>query len=246
LEILKRILGILSTGKKVSNSYSERVFTIMKLVAFSDTHGQHADVEIPECDVAIFAGDCCKYGSREEFYDFVKWYQNVPAKLKLLTPGNHDFCTQKYPHFGDQACQEYGIQYMADNGYTIDNLAYYGWPWTPPYGNYAWMATESWMAGRLNNIQYPHHVLISHGPPRGILDWTPRDGGQSVGSMALFKHHGWSMSEVHIFGHIHHSYGAERYKGKLYVNCSLLNEEYELVNKPVVINMEHKREWRVE
>ena len=40
-----------------------------------------------------------------------------------------------------------------------------------------------------------------------------------------------------IHGHIHGGYGIEKEEKKTYVNCSVLDEEYRLANKPVVIDI---------
>lgn len=38
----------------------------MRVVAFSDTHGQHDALEMPDGDLLIFAGDMCRFGSLDE------------------------------------------------------------------------------------------------------------------------------------------------------------------------------------
>ena len=39
----------------------------MKIVAFSDTHSKHKNITIPECDVAICAGDISSIGQKAAF-----------------------------------------------------------------------------------------------------------------------------------------------------------------------------------
>ncbi len=51
----------------------------------------------------------------------------------------------------------------------------------------------------------PNSVLITHGPPRGILDLTRSQ--KHVGSVALKKFVDLTDPLVHIFGHIHESHG---------------------------------------
>src|SRR3989337_1793862 len=40
-----------------------------------------------------------------------------------------------------------------------------------------------------------------------------------------------------IFGHIHEGYGILKKKDTTFINCSVVNEHYNLVNEPVVINL---------
>ena len=227
----------------------------MKIVAFSDTHGRHEEAVIPECDVAIFAGDCCKYGSRDEFTEFVDWYAKQPAEFKILVPGNHDICTEKYLGSAKLVCNNRDIIYLADNGITINGVEFYGFPWTPPYGNYVWMATEEAMLAYLEKFIVSPDVFISHGPPNGILDFTARTN-EFVGSTAIRRYitDSWLMPtmlekdiSLHIFGHIHENYGIEKLGGRptLFANVSLLNLAYEMVNQPRVFEMEQRIQWRV-
>jgi len=41
----------------------------------------------------------------------------------------------------------------------------------------------------------------------------------------------------HVFGHIHEGYGDYTWDDTKYHNCSVLDEHYELVNKPIVIDL---------
>jgi Icc-related predicted phosphoesterase len=50
-------------------------------------------------------------------------------------------------------------------------------------------------------------VLITHGPPVGILDLV--DDGQHVGSMALRRLVDRRPPRLHLFGHIHQAFGIE-------------------------------------
>jgi Icc-related predicted phosphoesterase len=43
--------------------------------------------------------------------------------------------------------------------------------------------------------------------------------------------------KLHVFGHIHGSAGVEVINRTTFVNASIMNEEYECTNKPIVIEI---------
>jgi Icc-related predicted phosphoesterase len=83
-------------------------------------------------------------------------------------------------------------------------------------------------------------VLIVHGGPKNIgsLNITYRTK-EDVGCPYLYE----KISELKnlkllVSGHIHEGYGFIEENGKLFVNASQLNLQYELVNKPYIIDTE--------
>ena len=60
--------------------------------AFSDTHGSHRRLQVPEdADIIICAGDAVEDDLRGgEYDDFISWFGAFPAKWKLFVPGNHE------------------------------------------------------------------------------------------------------------------------------------------------------------
>lgn len=73
-------------------------------------------------------------------------------------------------------------------------------------------------------------VLITHGPPFGILDRTI--SGLEVGCEDLLKTIKKLKPKFHLFGHIHEAYGEENGINTTFINGSLLDEHYNLVNAP--------------
>jgi Icc-related predicted phosphoesterase len=43
--------------------------------------------------------------------------------------------------------------------------------------------------------------------------------------------------QVHVFGHIHGGYGGDHDGTTYFVNASLLNEAYQVANKPIVVEL---------
>jgi len=41
--------------------------------------------------------------------------------------------------------------------------------------------------------------------------------------------------KIHVFGHIHHSYGQRTMDGIEFLNASICDERYEPTNKPIVV-----------
>jgi Icc-related predicted phosphoesterase len=215
----------------------------MKIVAFADTHGQHAQVELPKGDVLVFAGDACKYGSRDEMIDFLEWFSSHRNAEKIVVAGNHDMCVEKYPSFMARKCAYYGITYLQDDGCYIDGIKFWGTPWTPQFGNWAFMTDRLRLAEIFGKIRPDTDVVISHGPPRGRKDYAVF-GDEHVGSPELLGAVSRVAASLHIFGHIHESYGWETgMRGEIYANVSLVDEYYKMVNKPVVFERKRIVSW---
>ena len=62
------------------------------IFAFSDTHGRHRDLQVPEnVDIVICAGDVVEDDMiGGEYDDFIEWFSSLPVRWKILVPGNHE------------------------------------------------------------------------------------------------------------------------------------------------------------
>jgi Icc-related predicted phosphoesterase len=78
-------------------------------------------------------------------------------------------------------------------------------------------------------------VLITHGPPFGILDWTAR--GERVGCEDLLEAVRRVKPRLHVFGHIHEGYGEHEQDGTRFVNASICTEAYQPTNAPIVVDV---------
>lgn len=63
----------------------------MKICFISDTHGKHNNLQIPQVDVLVHAGDITSYGSRKEVASFLSWFTLQKSRYKIMIAGNHDF-----------------------------------------------------------------------------------------------------------------------------------------------------------
>lgn len=153
-----------------------------------------------------------------------------------MIAGNHDFCFQKHPEESRGILSDAGIIYLEDEAIELHGIKFYGIPWTPQFGNWAFMGNEDFLSRKWAQVPMDTDVIISHGPPRGILDIT--EEGERTGSI-IHRHMVRSIRpKLNVFGHIHECYGRERHFGTDYINASLVNRQYEMVNAPVVYNLE--------
>lgn len=184
----------------------------MKIAATSDTHRIHDQVNFPECDVAILAGDVCGYGTLQEFCRAIAWFGQRKATNKIYVPGNHDRFVEDNLEEARNICKQNGVIMLVGESITIDTFVFYGFPWTPPFGRWAFMSPddESGISEKLKTMPEHVDVMICHGPPRGHLDlvWDRRAGHINVGSTELLAKIMMAQPSVVICGHIHE--GAEQ------------------------------------
>ena len=83
----------------------------------------------------------------------------------------------------------------------------------------------------------PHDidVLITHGPPQGILDLCFH--GERVGCSDLLEFVKKIKPRVHAFGHIHESYGSLEIDKTIFINACNLNESYMVAHPPIDIEI---------
>jgi Icc-related predicted phosphoesterase len=197
----------------------------MKILAISDTHNQHKKIIIPEADVLIHCGDLTNGGEIWEIKKFCEWIAKTPVKHRIVIPGNHDRSFQKQEMLPaiKELFKEANTNLLIDEQLTIDNINFYGSPWQPWFWDWAFnfprydggeAAKSIW-----NKIPVETDILITHGPPNGILDIVDRDGSR-VGCPHLRNRIEQTNTRVHCMGHVHESRGIMTVDDRTYINCS--------------------------
>lgn len=205
----------------------------MRIVCISDTHGHHAQLRIPDGNLLVCTGDFTRRGRRSEVSDFNLWLQTLPHRYKVIIAGNHDFLFEQQQ---DARHMLSAAIYLQDEECALDGLRIYGSPWQPRFFNWAFNADRGEPLRRIwERIPSGIDVLLTHGPPHGVLDVTVR--GQVVGceelSMALRR----VRPKLHVFGHIHESYGQLVRDGTHYVNASSCTLHYQPIHPPIVVDL---------
>lgn len=184
----------------------------LKCWAISDTHGFHGYLTIPkDIDLVIFGGDATN--SRQpkinqvEMLNFLKWYDNLDIPYKVMIGGNHDTSIWA----GLVNPKEYkNIIYLEHEIKEVAGIKIFGSPYTPSFGiGWAWNVNRGKLQPYWKEIPKNTDILVTHGPPKGILDLTTnRDGyTEYCGDKELLNEYYFNHDRIspkfHIFGHIH-------------------------------------------
>jgi Icc-related predicted phosphoesterase len=205
---------------------------LLRIVCIADTEGKHEDVEVPDGDILIHAGDFTAWGTKEELKKFNTWLGTLPHKHKVLIAGNHDLLMQSAPSLREKITN---ATYLKEESITIEGLKIYGSPYTPKFGIGAFgLKTANMRKTVWKRVPDDTDILVTHGPPKGIRDTTTK--GQSVGDADLFERVAEVRPKLHVFGHIHEAYGTEERDGTTFINAACLNAEGKAANPAVVID----------
>jgi len=209
----------------------------LRIVAISDTHSRHRQVKLPKGDILLHAGDISYKGRKDELIDFLGWFKSQKFTHKIFIAGNHDFFLEQAKQSDIEKLIPEGVTYLNDSGITINGINIWGSPVTPWFHNWAF---NRYRGNAINKhwelIPKDTHILITHGPVYGFLDQVINE--QHVGCQDLLRHVLTIKPKVHLFGHIHESYGSIRRSGIHFINASQVNELYEMTNPPVSFDIQ--------
>lgn len=182
----------------------------MKIWHISDTHTYHWLLDIPkDIDMVIFSGDCSNPReyilNRDEVLNFLVWFGNLPIKYKVYVAGNHDTSIEKR-YINKFDFTDKGIIYLENESVEIEGIKIWGSPITPEFGvGWAWNRKREKIHKYWDLIPEDSDIVISHGPPFGILDATyDRSNNYDLcGCRNLMKRITKVNPKLCLFGHIH-------------------------------------------
>lgn len=220
----------------------------MKLISLSDTHNRHDKLIIPKCDILFHCGDWTSMGSYEEVIKFAKWLNEQKAKHIVLIPGNHELKFEgEFPNsrkWITDHCPRANL--LIDESIIIEGIKIHGSPATPFFCDWAWNRASGRNAYYVHEKMFnplpikPHwdlipddtNILITHGPPYGILDKTTYADGtprpENLGCEQLMDRiKELKDLDLHFFGHIHAPGGNQvNLDGVSYFNSAICDETY--------------------
>ncbi len=211
---------------------------MIRLVIISDTHNLHDQIVVPDGDVLVHGGDFTGRGTPDEIRAFNDWLGTLPHRFRVVIAGNHDWGFQISPDVARAALTN--AIYLEDSGVEIEGVRFYGSPWQPWFMDWAFnLRTDAELRSKWDLIPEGTDVLITHGPPRGILDRTVTF--HDVGCLELRRAVERIAPRLHIFGHIHEGYGQTVIGETTFFNASTCNLFYRPENPPFVVDLEPVR-----
>lgn len=213
----------------------------MRIVCISDTHEEHDKLLIPPCDLLIHAGDITYTGNFFVLNHFFNWLREQPARGKIVIPGNHDLSFEDPNNLAHRLIntdidKNNDFHFLIHNQITIEGMTVFGSPYTPRFYDWAFNVDRDKIEAYWHQIPDNTHILITHGPPYGILDKNSK--GEHVGDKALLDRIK-QLKELRlvVFGHIHESAGTTVIDNVIYVNACSMNKNYVITHNPVIITL---------
>lgn len=229
---------------------------MVKIDCISDLHGDQPELE--GGDLLIIAGDITGNDQIPQWVVFYDWFKAQDYRKKILVAGNHDgfleqcISTKAAKYLLEDDWEDEGFEYLKDSGTEFEGLKIWGSPWTPNFCDWHFMLPRGpALKAKWDLIPKDTDILITHGPPHGILDKTSRGHGsisrKHCGCVDLREAVERIKPKYHVFGHIHEGYGQqtevwgpEISQATKFVNCSLMNQYYEFVNKPIRLGIHYE------
>lgn len=236
-----------------------------KIVCISDIHGNLPST-LPLGDILIIAGDICPIFDHSFAFqklwletNFTDWLHQTQKRIPNIVyiAGNHDFAFEKadltQPSWINWGCTQKdirlgkGIFYLQDSGIKIGNLNIWGTPWQRRFFDWAFNLDEPELAKKWNLIPNNTNIIVCHGPaysygdavaPRpGTYDETKWPEVEHVGSPSMLAKLDEIQPKLYVCGHIHAGYGVKQHGNTVMVNASYVNERYQPVNEPIIIEL---------
>lgn len=238
----------------------------MKVIALSDLHGNLPLIE-EDFDLMIICGDICPTYSHDYYFqeswirhDFINWinklnFKNENSKV-ILVAGNHDFFFEsngKNTYMMDQILTKptnghliylhnsiYSFNYV-DNMGNSKTYTIFGTPYCKLFGNWAFMRTNNFLSDAYSRIPNDVDILISHDAPKigkvGTISkglFSSEDAGNKNLADEILK-----KTPKYVFcGHIHSGeHNLTKIKDINIYNVSLLDENYNLIYKPLILEI---------
>lgn len=212
----------------------------MRIVCVSDTHGIAPLEPLTALGgpgaVLVHAGDLTMEGGAEGCIRALVALDDLPYDHVVVVAGNHDFWFERADRKYEIENNFNKIRYLQDSGIEIEGVRFWGSPWQPEFNDLAFnLPRGSKLAEKWALIPEDTQVLVTHGPPMGVLDdkkgcW---DLTLRVAQLKSLK--------LHVFGHIHEAAGVvEDYpeEGVTFVNACALDEKYQpYQTQPYVVEL---------
>lgn len=228
---------------------------MLSICAISDLHGYLP--ELKPCDLVLICGDTIPLNIQRSATDSLIWYtttfrfwaEKLPCKKVLFIAGNHEvgFYKQRML-YEDEFSEDKKVTYLEDNLYIYEKdgkrYSIYGTPWCQIFGRWAYMLPNEQLEKIYLGIPHNIDILMTHDAPYGVSDILlqkdcPWANGEHIGNKLLREAILKNKPKIVLHGHLHStSHEFESLGETKVVNCSLKDEDYQLVYKPLYLDID--------
>jgi len=206
-----------------------------RITVISDTHWRHEEIDLPAGDLLIHCGDMFNLSGRgtQQILALDEWFGRQKFERILCTGGNHDRqleldLTQRSQPFRN-------AHFLKDEVVEFRGLKIFGAPWVPELKTHAFFQSRTGLAATWAQVPAGIDILITHTPPKGILDTSSR--GMSLGCSSLAKELGRISPRVHCFGHVHAGAGRRQVGKTLFINAASFNGGTGTMREPTTFTL---------
>jgi Icc-related predicted phosphoesterase len=178
----------------------------------SDTHGYHQRIKLIGGDILIHSGDILDFKEKISIEETIEWIDKTPYEYKIIVLGNHDEELLKFKLPNKTIL-------LNNELISIFDIKFYGLSATLKEINPKCFneSTELEIENELKNENFD--ILITHGPPKGILD---NKFNNNIGSASLLDYVKKHNPKYHLFGHAHHLKGTYNNGLTTFSNASIV------------------------
>ena len=217
-------------------------------------HG-NLDFKVEPCDIVLIGGDIVPLKIQSYTTDSEKWFKTVfipwcnslPCEKVVFIAGNHDHFLERHPDRMRLLLKgQDKIIYLDCEIFEYQGKVIYGTPLCKPFGRWAFMPSY-----KEQDDRYKRHleaigkidIILSHDAPYGISDvllqkdcwWAD---GSHIGNESLRKFVDNAKPQLVLQGHLHSCNHEKTEHNGTDVYCvSLLNEDYDMVYKPLYLEI---------
>lgn len=215
----------------------------MKICAISDLHGDLIDIS--PCNLLIICGDIVPLNRQTSGHKSLAWLRNkflpwatdLPCDKVIFIAGNHDWVAEKSSgHLFEMFPKYDKITYLFHEDYEYEGLKIFGTPYCQRFYNWAFMRDDEDLQQMYKCIPKDLDILITHDAPYGVSDILLQSGytKEHIGNKPLREAILEKEPKYVLHGHLHStSHEFELLGSSKVVNCSIKDEQYQLVYDPI-------------
>jgi len=213
-----------------------------RVTVISDTHCRHDEIELPAGDLLIHCGDMFNLtdGAPHQILAMDAWFGQQKFERILCTGGNHDRPLES--ELAQRSQPFRNAHFLKDEFVEFRGLKIFGAPWVPDLRTHAFFQDRSRLAAAWAKVPTGIDILITHTPPKGILDTSSR--GRSLGCPSLADELRRISPRVHCFGHVHAGAGRRQVGKTLFINAASYDGGTGMMRAPMTFTLSSGDEFR--